>query len=252
MGGGAGADGLRKDCSKRCEAAKRWQPDVKAAKRYAKSRDGKISFAVVGLDGRMSRYNAFGAAPMMSVFKLMLLATYLRRASVAGRSLDRWEKELLGPMIRSSDSAAASRIRDIVGPGAIEELADDAGMRKYEYNPVWGLSRSSPRDQARFIHHLENHIPRRHWDYARKLLSSIVPAQSWGVGQAKPAGWHLYFKGGWGAGDGRVDHQVALLSRHGYRVSLAIFTEFDPSHSYGQQTLEGIAKRVLRGLPRFR
>ncbi len=58
----------------------------------------------------------------------------------------------------------------------------------------------------------------------------------------------LYFKGGWGSGTGEVDHQVALLTRGRKRVSVAILTADDGSHAYGQETLRGIALRLLRGL----
>ena len=63
-----------------------------------------------------------------------------------------------------------------------------------------------------------------------------------------PAGWRLYFKGGWGSGTGRVDHQVALLARGHTRVSLAILTASDGTHAYGKETLRAIAARLLRGL----
>ena len=66
-----------------------------------------------------------------------------------------------------------------------------------------------------------------------------------------PKGWEFYFKGGWGTGTGRVDHQVAFLEEHGRRIAVAILTEFDPSHSYGKRTLKGVAERLLRGLPRL-
>ena len=66
----------------------------------------------------------------------------------------------------------------------------------------------------------------------------------------QPRGWALYFKGGWGAGTGAVDHQVALLRRGHRRLSLAILTVGSPSHAYGTETLEGVARRLLRGLGR--
>jgi hypothetical protein len=155
-------------------------------------------------------------------------------------------------MIRFSDSVAATRVRDIVGVPAIKRLARAAHMHAFRYANVWGLSRTDAVDQARFMYHLERYVPRRHRRYAKHLLATIVPSQRWGIGEVKPRGWHLYFKGGWGSGTGRVDHQVALLTRHGHRVSVAILTEFDPSHGYGEHTLEGIARRLLRGLPRLR
>jgi Beta-lactamase enzyme family len=228
-----------------------WQPDVAAARAYAKSRSGTISFAVIGLDHRMRAYHPAETAPAASVFKVMLLATYLRRSSVRHRELTSADKRLLGPMIRVSDSVAATRVRDIVGVPAIERLARDAGMKRFKYNTVWGLSRIDAVDQVRFMYHLMRFIPSRHRAYARFLLSHIVPSQSWGVGRVKPPGWKLYFKGGWATGTGRVDHQVAYLARHGHKVAIAILTQFDPSHLYGEETLKGISARLLRGLPRL-
>ena len=153
-------------------------------------------------------------------------------------------------MIESSDSVAATRVRDIVGVPAIERLARDAHLRDFTYNSIWGLSTDSSRDQARLMYHLERYIPKRHRNYAHRLLRGIVPSQRWGVGQVKLGHWKLFFKGGWGSGSGAVDHQVALIKSHGERISLAILTENDGSHDYGKQTLEGVAKRLLRGLRR--
>jgi hypothetical protein len=229
-----------------------WQPDVRRAKRYAKHREGDIRFAIVGLNGHMRRFHAARTAPAASVFKAMLLAAYLRQGSVRDRRLRGSDKELLGPMIKRSDNEAATRVRDIVGGRAIEHLARDARMRRFRYNDdVWGLSRIAAGDQARYFHRFDRYVPERHERYARRLLSSIVGSQRWGVADAKPDGWKLYFKGGWGAGSGEVNHQVAFLQRHSHRIALAILTEYGPTHSYGTHTLEGVAKRLLRGLPRL-
>ena len=123
-----------------------WQPDMAAARHYANSRSGKISFAVIGLDGRMRTYHPAETAPAASVFKVMLLATYLRRPAVRHRALTSSDRRLLDPMIRVSDSVAATRVRDIVGVPAIKRLARDAGMKRFKYNPVWGLSRIDATD----------------------------------------------------------------------------------------------------------
>lgn len=228
-----------------------WQPHVRRAERYANRRAGEVSFAVIDLDGRMRTFHGAGTAPAASVFKVMLLAAYLRQHSVRHRSLHSSDRRLLAPMIRHSDNVAATRVRDIVGRGAIEHLAQDVHMRDFKYNQVWGLSRTSARDQARFMYRLRRYIPHRHYRYAKHLLAGIVGPQRWGIGRVKPRGWHLYFKGGWGSGTGWVDHQVAFLTRHGHRMSVAILTQFDPSHSYGKQTLRGVAQRILSGLPRL-
>jgi Beta-lactamase enzyme family len=228
------------------EAKPHWHPDIAAARKYAQHRAGEVAFAVIDQRGRFGGYRVRDTAPAASVFKVMLLVALLRERD--HHPLRRRDRRLLAPMIRRSDSYAATVVRNMVGVRRIRRLAWVAGMRDFHYNPVWGLSRTSPRDQARFMYHLQRYIPRRHRAFARYLLSHVVRSQRWGVGRVVPRGWKLFLKGGWGSGSGRVDHQVALLKHGRRRVALAIFTEFDPSHGYGKRTLKGVAARLLRGL----
>jgi beta-lactamase class A len=226
----------------------RWRPDVAAARRYARHRLGDVAFAVIDQRGREYDYRAATTAPAASVFKVMLLASFLRMRD--GRGLSARGRSLLAPMIRSSDSVAATTVRDLVGRRRIERLARVAGMRDFRYRWVWGETRTSPRDQVAFMDHLMSYVPKDHRAYARYLLSHVIRPQRWGIGRVVPRGWTLYLKGGWGSGSGRVDHQVALL-RHGHRrIALALFTQFDPDHAYGKATLRGLASRLLRGLGR--
>jgi len=224
----------------------RAHPRVEAARRYAESRAGDVAFAVIGRRGRFAGYHVRRTAPAASVFKVMLLVALLRKRHDSGLSVA--DRALLGPMIRRSDSVAATVVRDRVGVRRIRHLARVAGMRDFRYHAVWGLSRTSPRDQVRFMYRLGSYVPGRHRAYAMRLLSHIVRSQRWGIGRVRPRGWRLCFKGGWGSGSGRVDHQVALLTRHRHRVSVAIFTQFDPTHAYGERTLRGVAARLLSGL----
>jgi beta-lactamase class A len=223
-----------------------WQPDIAAAKRYAKQRAGEVAFATIDQRGRFRGYRVRDTAPAASVFKVMLLASLLRKRA-EGR-LRRSDRRLLAPMIRWSDSVTATTVRNMVGVRRIRRLARAAKMRDFSYHPVWGLSETSPRDQVRFMYRLQRYVPGRHRPYERWLLSHVVRPQRWGIGRAVPRGWKLFLKGGWGSGSGRVDHQVALIKRGRKRVALAIFTEFNPSHGYGKRTLRGVARRLLRGL----
>jgi phosphoribosyl 1,2-cyclic phosphodiesterase len=47
-----------------------------------------------------------------------------------------------------------------------------------------------------------------------------------------------------------VDSQSILLTRGKMRVALTILTHNDPDHTYGMNTLRGIAGRLLKGLGR--
>ena len=226
-----------------------WRPHYAFANRYIRERSGKISYGVIGASGSYHGRRGARTVPMASTFKVMLLATYLRRHSVRHRRLHRSDRKLLGPMIRRSDNVAATRVRDIVGAHAIERLAHDVRMRHFRYSSSWGLSRTSAGDQARFMDRFERYVPKRHEHYARHLLASIVPSQRWGIARVPLHGWRLFFKGGWGSGSGAVDHQVAFLEGRGYRIAVAILTTSNPSHTYGKHTLKGVARRLLWDLP---
>jgi hypothetical protein len=225
-----------------------WKADVRAAKRYARGRTGSVWFAFIDPYGRSHGLHAGRTAPMASLFKPLVMATYLSRPSVKDRSLHGWERDLLGPMIRRSANEPATRLRDMLGAGPIKATARKAGMRDFSYSSVWGLSRTSARDQARFFLHLDRWIPKRHEDYARYLLKNIVSSQRWGVADARPKGWDLFFKGGWGVGTGRVNHQAALYEQGGCSSALSVMTEFSPGHDYGTETIEGVAERLLQGI----
>jgi hypothetical protein len=224
-----------------------WHPHMREARAYAKSRLGEVSFAV-RTERRLYGLDAWRTVPAASVLKAMLLVAYLRQPHVRDRDLRPGELALLAPMVRWSDNASASRVRDIVGNGALVRLARRVHMRFFAPAAIWGLSRIGAADQTRFFLHLERFVPRRHRRTALRLLRTVVPPQRWGIARARPRGWALYFKGGWGSGSGAVDHQVALLRRGGRRLSLAIMTTGSPSHAYATETLRGVAARLLRGL----
>jgi hypothetical protein len=231
-------------------AERPWRPDVRAAKRYALHRHGVIAFAL-RTPTRAWGWHAYQTFPSASLVKAILLVAYLDRASVRSRPLRGSDRALLTPMIRRSDNDAASRVLAIDGPRAVYAVARHAGMRRFRLvMGTWGFSRVDAADQARFFLHIDRLVAPRHRSYAMRLLNTITPVQRWGVARVRPSGWRLYFKGGWGSGTGWVDHQTALLTRGDQRVSLSILTFEDGSHTYGMQTEQGIAARLLKGLAR--
>lgn len=224
-----------------------WAPDVAAAEAFARTRRGEISWAVRTPCGAWGRRED-RAVPSASVLKAMLLVAFLRRSGVRDRPLNAGQRRLLAPMIRESSNRAATRVLDIVGPARLYADAARWRMPRFVLRRPWGTSTITAREQARFWLHLDAHVPARHRGYALGLLRTIVAPQRWGVAQVAPAGWILHFKGGWGSRSGAVEHQVALLTRDGQRVSLAIMSTAQGSHVYGQRTLEGMARRLLTGV----
>lgn len=223
-----------------------WRPGLEAAREYAANRAGTISFAV-RTPHRLYRSDAYRVYRSASVVKAMLMVAYLNHPHVRDRRLTAADHALLDPMVRRSDNVAASRVRDIVGNGALERLADRAGMGRFATAPSWGDTRITAAGQTKLFLRIDRYVVRRHRATALRLLRTVVAPQRWGIARAPRPGWALHFKGGWGD-YGEVDHQVALLTRGQRRIAVAILTTGFPSHDYGKQTLEGVARRLLRGL----
>lgn len=228
-----------------------WQPNVRAAVAYAHTRAGVVSFAV-RTEHRQWGWRVTRTVPSASVLKAMLLVAYLDDRRVRGRALGASDHRLIDPMIQRSDNEAATRVLGFVGGAGVYGVARRAGMRRFTLDPiVWGLSRIDAADQARFFLHIDGDVVSRHRAAAMHLLATVIPAQRWGVGRLHLPGWQVYFKGGWGAGTGEVEHQVVLL-RHGpVRVSAAVLITDSPSHAYAKQTLQGLFARLLRGVGRL-
>jgi len=221
-----------------------WHPHVRAAKQYARSRSGDVTFAV-RTPGRFAGFRAGHAMSSASVVKAMLMVAYLNRTAVRGRALTRDDRALLAPMIQRSDNAAANQVYGIVGSRGLYRLARRVGMPTFTTMPVWGGSQITARDQTKLFLRFERYVVARHRDAALRLLGSVVGYQRWGIAQVRPKGWALYFKGGWTS---TVENQVGLYRRGGRRVAVAVLTAGSPGSAYGRETQRGIARRLLRGL----
>jgi hypothetical protein len=164
------------------------------------------------------------------VIKAMVMVAVLRRAG--HRRLTSAQRALLYPMISRSDNSAAVALWNELGAGALRRVAAAAGMRRFAIGAHLFEAR------------IDRLVPAGHRAYARRLLASIVSSQRWGIAKAAArAGFSVRFKGGWRTA---ITHQVALLQRHGRRLAIAVLTGGEPSMAYGEQTIEGIAERLLR------
>ena len=230
------------------KATAAWRPDTRAAVKYIHTRKGHITFAV-RTDKGLWGYHRTDAVHSLSVVKALLLVAYLDDPRVRHRPLTAADHRIIDPMIRRSDNAAATKVLRFVGGDRVEATARRVGMHRFRLNPfVWGGSRIDASDQTRFFLHYGAHVVARHRATAMHVLRTVVPEQRWGIGQVRPDGWRLYFKGGWGSGAGLAEHQVALLTHGGDRVAIAVLTTGNPNPAYGQQTLRGVFARLVRGL----
>src|SRR5205085_12109273 len=134
--------------------------------------------------------------------------------SVKNRKLKNSDSDLLRPMITRSDDHAANKVYGKVGAGGLRKLAKRVGMTHFTTGCCapkgwgcasgkhWGCSGITADDQTKFFVHFESFVVgqkrKDHAIAALRLLNEIVSSQRWGFWQAKPSGWHLYCKAGWG------------------------------------------------------
>jgi len=224
-----------------------WPKRIAAAARFADQRAGAVSFAVVDESGELRGDHPSRVHSSASVVKVMFMVALLREPGVRHDALTRFEQALLEPMIQRSDNQTATAIYNRVGEGALYRLARDAGLDHFTTQPLWGLTTITAASQARFFNGLERYIPKRHRDYAMRLLRRIVPSQRWGIPRFVPQVWRLHFKGGWSGRPSWRVNQVMTLREPSRRFSVAILTRNQPSKEYGEITIEGVARRLLRG-----
>jgi hypothetical protein len=212
---------------------------IRSAERFARSRKGSVAFATLDEHGRLLGINRTVRYPSASVVKAMLLVAVLRKGAPSAAT-----RALLGPMIKASDNKAALSVyREQVGDAGLFSVAHAAGMRNFFVHGAMFEAQLTAEDQARLFLKIDRLVPKARRSYARSLLSSIIAPQRWGIAPvASGRHYRIFFKGGWRKG---IVHQVALLERGGQRISLAILTSGEPSMSYGEATLAGIAARVL-------
>lgn len=219
---------------------------LREAWRYAQARGGLVSVAVVNSEGKLRGRDAGRRYASASVVKAMLLAAEVRRLKQADAGIDSATDSLLTAMITASDNDAADSVYARVGDAGLEKVAQRAAMRRFTVAGYWGNARITAADMARFFGDLDRVLPRRHREYAKGLLGSIIESQRWGIPDAAGEGWAVRFKGGW-LPDRALVHQAAeLRERDGSReLSMAILTDSQPSFEYGIETIEGVAARLL-------
>ncbi len=218
----------------------------RAAARYVARRLGTNAFAVLDNDRSLAGVDVHRRFHSASVVKSMLLVAYLRMLAGQHRSLDSASRALLYPMIHSSDNEAASAVLAIVGEAALDRVARAAHMVDYESGGAfWGFTEISAADLARFFFHQQALIPRQFDGYARWLLSSIEPSESWGIPAVARPEFQVFFKGGWLPEFEDLVNQAARLERPGIVFALAVLTIDNPSMAYGEQTIEGVTARLL-------
>ncbi len=225
---------------------------VRSAQRWLRTRQGVTSFALTDSRGRLRGFAPRRRYVSASVVKAMLLVAYLRR--IGNRRPGPGERALLGPMIRISSNANATAMFGRVGAAGLYRLARRADLRDFQVPGDWASAVITAADQARFFSRFDRLTPPRSRRYARRLLASVDESQRWGFPTAAlRGGFRAFFKLGWrSTSRGQLVHAAGLFERRALRVSLAVLTDGNPSHTYGTATIRGVTRRIFRRPPTAR
>lgn len=216
-----------------------------AARAFAKTRRGHVSWAAIDTNGTLHAYKGNRRYRTASLVKAMILVARLRQ--YPNRAVPRSTSRDLSMMIRYSDNNAAIRQYRYICAPRIKVLARVAGMKSFQSpSPCnWGTIHFSAIDQAKLFYQIDKLIPVRHRAWGMRELRSISSGHRWGLAQANAGRWHLAFKGGWlPQSCGSIEHQAGIFSVPGKRWSLAVLTDCNPSSAYGRATQYGIARRL--------
>jgi hypothetical protein len=195
--------------------------------------------------GRISGLRVHEHFESASVIKVMMLTAFLQLLSAEHRSISPHDEALLYPMIHISDNEAASAVLARLGEGPLQRVAREAGMSDYAPGVGWwAFSQTSASDQVRLFGALPRLIPQRFYGYARYLLSTIEPSQSWGIPLVARPRWQVFFKTGALPSQG-LFNEAARLERGPVTFSVAVFTDGDPSMAYGEETIAGVGRALL-------
>lgn len=222
--------------------------NVAAAAGYLSARAGVKAFAVIDNRGKLAGVNVHLRFHSASTIKSMLLVAYLQMLATEHRGLTDSSRDLLYPMIHSSSNEAATAVLEAVGEARLNAVAREVGMRDYEPGgESWGFTEISAADMAHFFLIQDSLIPHRFDGYARWLLSTIEPSESWGIPAVARPEFQVFFKGGWLPEIEGLVNQVARLERPHDTFAMAVLSRGDPSMRYGEETIEGVTARLLGG-----
>lgn len=191
-----------------------------------------------------------------SVIKAQVLAGVLLAAQDAGRQLTQSEAADIELMIHySHNRPPTSRLYLQIGSAAgMEALDERFGIVGTTHTAWYGRTLSTAEDRTRLAEQLlvgEGPLDERSVRAAWEWMSSVSPAQSWGVTAGLPAGYGAALKNGFypmsGAG-WRLGTTGVVRGPDGGTYAMTVMTDNNPSESAGIALVEKITRHINSAL----
>ncbi|WP_436527448.1 serine hydrolase [Actinoplanes sp. HUAS TT8] len=185
-----------------------------------------------------------------SIVKVQVLACLLMTTQDAGRKLTSQEDALAKNMIRNSDNDSTTSLFTKLGKqSAVQKCDKRLGLTQTTVNSSWGLTRTTAKDQVKLLAQLvsdKSPLTASSRKYAHTLMSTVNPAQQWGVPAAAKTGEDFTVKNGWlgrSTENGLyIINSVGRIVGDDTDVSIAVLSHLNKSEASGHKVVETAAK----------
>ncbi|MFC3995289.1 serine hydrolase [Nocardiopsis sediminis] len=210
-------------------------------------------------NGTTYDYHAEQRFVTASAVKVDLLVLLMLKAQDERRALTKDERDLLSPMIRSSDNDAAAEVYDRIGGAAgYREGAARLGLTTTQPGPDdhWGKTETTVGDRLRVLRTVftvDSPLSQEHRAYAVELMGTVDRDQAWGVSAAgDPGGSEV--KNGWvprSADHGKwAINSTGHIEHNGRFYLVAVLSDHHPDEATGIKHVEQAATTAVDGLDR--
>ncbi|MFI1994428.1 serine hydrolase [Actinoplanes sp. NPDC020271] len=185
-----------------------------------------------------------------SIVKVQVLACLLLTAQDAGRKVTTQEDGWAKLMIRNSDNDATIALFAHLGKqSAIQKCDKRMGLTQTTVNKSWGLTTTTVKDQVKLLAQLvsdKSPLTAASRKYAHTLMSTVNPAQQWGVPAAAKDGEEFTVKNGWLSRSTEnnlyIINSVGRVTGDDTDVSIAVLSHRNKSEVSGHKLVETAAK----------
>jgi beta-lactamase class A len=239
------------------ERAKRAKALDAALKKYAV---GKPEFSVAVLDKKTGQKYSFRGTEKYdtaSIVKVQVLGCLLLRAQDKDRDLTSSELARAKLMIRESDNNATTSLFDGMGGKSVVSACNKRlGLTQTVVNSAWGLTKTTVDDQTKLLSQLvstKSPLDADSRKLADTLMSTVDPAQDWGVPAAAKTGEKFTVKNGWDTrtadnGLWAVNTVGRITGDDGTDVSVAVLSHRNATMGSGINEVETVAKMTRQYL----
>lgn len=229
----------------------------------ALSRRYGVDLGVAATETRSKRSFAWGADATIetaSIAKADILAALLLQLQDRGARPSATQLAAADAMIRRSDHESAwTLFRQIGLADGLEDANERFGMRVTQcFDYSWGLTRTSARDQLRFVSAISaagtkaSPLDAHSGDVLLDLMEDVIPEQKWGVSAAAHGSERVCLKNGWLArstlGQRWIVNSIGRVTSASLDLRLAILSQKAATQGQGIDIVEQAAALTRRHL----